>query len=78
MSFPSWKIKNDDPETMRFWYNKFDHMDEDAFVKMVDEYIENENFNPTVAGLKKWDVLPKKSATQIIHEQMLKEYGYYD
>lgn len=75
MTFPNWKIKYDDPNTMRFWYSKFSHMNEKQFVFMIDSYIENETFNPTIGGLKNYDTLPKKSHTQIEHEKMLKENG---
>lgn len=75
MSFPNWKIDNDDPRTMSFWYNNFSNLSDDSFVHMVDQYISNENFNPTIGGLKRYDTLPIKSATQIKHEQMLKGNG---
>jgi len=78
VTYPNWKLKFEDAEVMKLWYSKFRNMTDEQFTQMVENYIENESFNPTVAGLKKWDTMPRKSAVQIRHEQALKEYGYYD
>ena len=78
MAFPSWQIKYDDPETMRFWHYKFKNMDNNRFVHMVDSYVDNEDFPPTIGKLRKHDTLPRKSRTQIEHEKMLKEVGWHD
>src|SRR5699024_11981895 len=55
MAFPSWQIKYDDPETMRFWHYKFKNMDNNRFVHMVDSYVDNEDFPPTIGKLRKQD-----------------------
>lgn len=75
LAFPNWKIKFDDVDTVKFWYEKFKHLSNERFSHMVDEYMKNEKFNPTIAGLKEYDNLPVKSYTQIEHERMLKEHG---
>lgn len=75
MAYPNWNIQYDDPKVMKFWYSKFKHMENRHFELMIDRYIENENFNPTIGGLKSWDIEPRKSAEQIAHEKMLKEHG---
>lgn len=78
LAFPNWKVRLDKPDVASFWYTKFNKYSDEQFLVMVEQYIENERFDPTIKGLKDWDVLPRKSKTQIEHEQMLKEYGYYD
>ena len=74
--FPNWNIDLSEEQNTRAWYNKFKHMSDGRFIKAVDEYIRNEQFNPTVAGILKY-YLPeqKKTATQIEHEKMLQENG---
>lgn len=78
MAFPSWKIKYDDPDTMKFWYMKFRKMDDKRFVYMVDSYMDGENFPPTIKGLNDHDNIPRKSIDQLRHEQALKDEGLYD
>src|SRR5690625_324762 len=73
MAFPNWKIDNNDPETMRFWYYQLKDMSGDRFVAMVDQYINNEQYNATIGGLKQYDTLPRKTRDQIEHEKMLRE-----
>ena len=75
--YPSWGIQKDDPKVMKSWYGFFKHMDDERFTYMINQYIENENFNPTIAGLKKCDTIPRKTKDQIKHEKMLKENGLY-
>lgn len=74
--FPNWNVDLSDRVAAGMWYNQFSHMSDEKFSKAVEDYIENEQFNPTVAGIKKY-YMPetKKSITQIKHEEMLKEYG---
>lgn len=71
--FPNWKIQYDNPEAMKLWYEQFKNMTDSDFIKMVDNYVTNENRYPTIAGLKQWDITPKKTMTQIRHEQAMKE-----
>lgn len=78
MAFPNWKINNNDPTTMKFWYGKFKKMSNKDFNDMVDNYIGGEQFAPTIKGLKEYDISAKKSRDQIEHEKMLKEMGYFD
>lgn len=75
MTYSNWRLKYDDVKTMKFWYEKFQHMEDAQFKYMVDRYIENDKFNPTISGLKEWDTMPRKSATQIEHEKVLREHG---
>lgn len=77
-SYPNWKLEVGSEKVMRFWYSKFENMKNNHFEYMVDKYIENETFNPTIAGLKNWDIAPRKSRDQIKHEQMIKEMGLLD
>jgi len=73
--YPGWPIKNDDADVMKFWYEKFKHMDDERFMYMIDQYIDTETRFPTVAGLKECDTIPRKSRTQLEHEKMLREHG---
>lgn len=75
IAYPSWGLKYHDADTMQFWYEKFQHMTNERFEYMVAKHIEFERFNPTVKSLLENDTLPRKSATQIKHEQMLRENG---
>lgn len=78
MSYPNWKLDTSNKDTMRFWYSKFNDLTNEQFAHMVDKYIDNESFGPSIASLRKWDILPRKSKDQIKHEQMLREIGWYD
>ena len=49
--FPKWEIKHEDPKCIDTWYNCFENMEDEIFVKMVNEYIKRESKPPTVAGL---------------------------
>lgn len=75
VSYPNWKLEVESEKVMKFWYSKFESMENNHFEYMVDKYIENEIYNPTIAGLKKWDIVPRKSKDQIKHEEMIKEMG---
>ena len=75
MSFPSWKLDFEDAKVMKFWYSKFEHMDNERFVYMVDSYVNGESFPPTINGLNNHDNIPRKSRDQVEHEKMLKEMG---
>ena len=52
--YPSWNVALDDKGVVKTWYEQFQHMSDDDFRQMIDDYIENEKFNPTVAGLKEY------------------------
>ena len=75
VTFPGWGFDIDNKFAIKTWYEFFEHMDDERFLYMIDQYIENESKFPTVAGLKKCDTIPRKSRTQIEHEQMLREHG---
>ena len=78
MAYPNWKINLGERNTSKFWYEQFQHMGNAHFEHMINSYIKTEKFNPTIAGLKEHDTLPKKSIDQIRHEQMLRDIGYHD
>jgi len=73
-SYPNWKFKHDDSKAMATWYGFFSHMDDERFNHMITEYVKSDKFNPTVAGLLECDTLPRKSITQLRHEQEMREY----
>ena len=75
VAFPSWNFDSKNPLALKVWYDKFKHFDEERFTRMIDSYVSDAKFNPTIAGLKEHDTLPRKSITQINHEKMLKENG---
>ena len=54
MLYPNWKIDTSSSETMKLLYKYLGYAKNEAFIKGIDEYIENESNNPTVAGLKKY------------------------
>jgi len=63
-SFPTWKIDTTDKYVLSVWYERFKNMRSEAFTHMINGYIDNEKFNPTIAGLKEWDILPPPSLTR--------------
>lgn len=71
--FKNWNFDPSDPNEARAWYEMFKHFDNYRFEYMVNQYIDNEKFPPTVAGLKAWDTAPKKTIDQINHEKLIKE-----
>lgn len=70
-AFPNWNLDVTDIETTKFWYTVFKNYSNVRFIHMVDQYINNERYNPTIGGLKSYDTMFKKSVTQIKHEKML-------
>lgn len=74
--FPSWGFDKSNEKEALTWYNKFSDLTNKEFSYMVDSFIKNDKFNPTVGGLRQYIVEePKKSRDQIEHEQMLMENG---
>ena len=71
--YPGWKIRNDDKNVMKVWYEMFKHMDDERFMYMINNYIKNDKSLPTVAGLLACDTIPRKTKDQIEHEKMLRE-----
>ena len=52
--FPSWNIDFTDEKVVQAWYKHFKDTEEKTFVIAVDEYIENERYNHTVAGIMEY------------------------
>ena len=71
--YPGWKIRNDDKNVMKVWYEMFKHMDDERFMYMINNYIKSDKSLPTVAGLLACDTIPRKTKDQIEHEKMLRE-----
>lgn len=59
--YPNWNINITDSEVMKIWYNQFKDYDSKYFVKMVDKYISESKYPPTVAGLKEYYHGPLKA-----------------
>lgn len=74
VAYPNWNLDVDNAQVLKIWFDFFKHMDNKRFDHMINEYIDNQRFNPTVAGLKECDTFPRKSITQLRHEQEMKEY----
>ncbi|MFD2658575.1 hypothetical protein [Gracilibacillus thailandensis] len=73
--YPNWNFEVSD-KNLSLWYERFKDHKEKKFIKMIDDYIDNETFNPTIAGLLKYYLPePKKTLDQIRHEEMLRENG---
>jgi len=53
--FPNWNVKVDDKTVIKAWYSMFEKSSDEEFKIMIHEYIANENFPPTVAGLNKYN-----------------------
>jgi len=54
--YPNWRIKLDDVNVSKSWYEQFSYMQDRSFEIMINNYIRGENFNPTVSGLLKHSV----------------------
>ena len=74
-TFTLWSFDTDNSETLKVWYGHFEHMDNERYLYMIDAFIGHSERYPTIAGLKKCDTIPRKSADQLNHEQMLRENG---
>lgn len=70
--FPNWGFDKADAEFVKTWYEQFNNMNDYQFSVMVDSYIKNEKYTPTVAGLLNYKTndLPEKEYTL---EDQLKE-----
>lgn len=71
--FSSWNFDPRDSKQRNVWYGQFRHMDNKRFEHMIDSYIKNEKFNPTIKTLLDNDTIHRKSKEQKKHEAMLKE-----
>lgn len=74
--FPDWGFDKSNGPQAAVWYKQFTDLSDKEFEKMVDVFIANEKFNPTVGGLRQYIVRERqKTQEQLDHEQMLKENG---
>ena len=71
--YPNWNLNIDSTYVLKKWYEKFEHMDNERFMYMINNYIKNDKSLPTVAGLLACDTIPRKTKDQIEHEKMLRE-----
>ena len=53
--FPNWNIEFD-TKNMRVWYNQFSDLTDNEFKRMVETYVKNEQYHPTVGSLRKYIV----------------------
>ena len=49
--FPNWKLDITDKKSMKVWYSELEHLSDKEFVENVDQYIKNNSYPPTVAGI---------------------------
>jgi len=49
--YPRWGADIEDSKTMKVWYEQFKDMSDKEFKNKVDDYIKNNQYNPTVAGI---------------------------
>jgi len=49
--YPRWGVDIEDSKTMKVWYEQFKDMSDKEFKNKVDDYIKNNQYNPTVAGI---------------------------
>jgi len=50
--YPSWGIKIEDSDVVKLWYEQFSDMCNGDFETMVDSFIKNSKFYPSVASLR--------------------------
>ncbi len=53
--FPNWNIELD-AKNMRVWYKQFSDLTNNEFIRMIDTYVRNEQYHPTVGSLRKYIV----------------------
>ena len=53
--YPNWKIDITDSEVMKIWYNEFKDYEDKIFKQKVQDYIDQETYPPTAAGIKNTD-----------------------
>ena len=51
--YPNWRIDISDSATMKFWYEEFKNYSDEVFEMQVNNYINEQTYPPTVAGIKK-------------------------
>lgn len=73
--FKGWDFNPTSKAEVETWYRQFKYMDKQRFLFMINSYVKNEKFNPTVRTLLDNDNvhLYRKSKDQIKHEKMLEE-----
>jgi hypothetical protein len=52
--FPSWNVKVEDVEVVKKWYGMLKKFNDKEFECMISNYIKNESYSPTIAGLNKY------------------------
>lgn len=74
--FPNWNPDLDQTEVVKAWYSRFQDLTDNEFTSMVNSFIRQDKFNPTVGGLRQYLVKEsRKTSDQIEHENMLRENG---
>lgn len=53
--YPNWKVDITDKKTVLIWYEQFKNCTDAQFEEMVQQYIDNNKFPPTIAGIKEYD-----------------------
>jgi len=63
--YPSWTANFSKASVVKTWYERFNHMNDRSFIKMVDKYVDTNRYPPTVAGLMECYVqLPNNDISQ--------------
>lgn len=71
--FPSWNFEVSD-KNVRIWYNQFSDLTDNEFKRMVETYVQNEQYPPTVGSLRKYIVKdPEKNQVLEKIEEWRKE-----
>jgi len=66
--YPHWKLDISSKEVLCKWYSRFENEKEEHFVQAVDDYIEEEDYAPTVAKLK--DYIPYDPKSTVSKEEV--------
>lgn len=53
--YSNWKVEIEEKEVMKIWYNEFKDYDDEKFKRKIQKYIDNNQYPPTVAGIKNKD-----------------------
>lgn len=67
-SYVNWKFDRSDSEMVSIWYEKFKYKNDKEFSEMVDAYILEEKFNPTIAGILEYNKRIPSEAEKIKNE----------
>ena len=69
LAFRNWKFDITDKELISFWYKQFKNYGNEEFKNLIQKYIDNESYSPTIAGIKNNSNEPDKVTANKIKQR---------